>query len=69
MMKVNLHLEKVGSFWMMINPYYRKWWFVNQPAKDFQGIPLFRVKRLNETIHYSYSLQIWEIRDTFEQSW
>ena len=43
--------------------------FVSQPAKDFQSISLFRVKRLNETIHYSYSLQIWDIRDTFEQSW
>ena len=23
-------LKKGGSFWMIMNPYYKVWWFINQ---------------------------------------
>jgi len=44
-MEVNHHFGKVGSFWMIINLYFKRWWFVSQPIKHkespwlkFQGI-------------------------------
>ena len=35
-------LKNGGSFWMMINPYYKKWWFVNQPIKMVVWLPGYR---------------------------
>ena len=32
-LEVNHHFKNSGSFLMMINPYYKKWWFGNQPIK------------------------------------
>ena len=48
-MEVNHHFEKGGFFWMIINLYFKRWWFVSQPIKhkespwlEFQGL-LFKV--------------------------
>ena len=34
LLEVNHHIKNGGSFWIMINPYYKKWWFINLPIKN-----------------------------------
>ena len=33
-LEVNHHIKKGVSFWMLINPYYRKWWLFKKPIKN-----------------------------------